>query len=198
MADTSAGRIDREALKRALDNLHIEDLSIRRALIDVDADCILGIDENKLAVQLKWGAVSGRLLQVSEGRGRPNRVLFIVEVATSVRLIDKETDASVADPTPVEVHPDDDEVKDNPSDAKVRAQVDATFLASYRVADGVEIEQVALDEFAKHNAIYHVWPYWREYVSSALNRAHIRPFTLPMFRFQAPKEPDPAAATAQK
>jgi hypothetical protein len=170
MADAQTGGLNREALKRALDNLHIEDLALRHSVVEVDADCILGVDENQLEIQLKWGARNARLINATDNATNKSRALFIVEIGTSVRLVDKAELKS------------DDVVK------KARAQVDATFLASYRVQDGADIEQPALDEFAKHNVIYHVWPYWREYLANTLARAHLPAFTLPMFRFVGPGE----------
>ena len=176
MADAQSRGLNREALNRALDNLHIEDLALRRSVVEVDADCILGLDENQLEIQLKWRAESGRLLNITDDNTKKSRVLFIVEIGTSVRLLDKQQ----KDPN-------------ESAELKTRAQVDATFLASYRVQDGANVEQPALDEFAKHNVIYHVWPYWREYLSNTLGRAHLPAFTLPMFRF-VPSEEKPATA----
>lgn len=183
MAD-AASSLNREALNRALDSLHIEDLALRRSQIEVDPDCILGLDKAKLEIQLKWGARSGRLVNVTSNDANETKVLFIVEIGTSVRLVDKPDDGAEV-----------------PADAHSRAQVDVTFLASYRVQDGAKLDQAALDEFATRNAIYHVWPYWREYLSDTLSRAHLPAFTLPMFRFvsakkEAPAEQPPSSPTS--
>ncbi len=53
----------------------------------------------------------------------------------------------------------------------VKAMVEAEFIAEYRFES--EVVQEGVDEFAERNAIYHVWPYWREYLSSQTERLRL-------------------------
>lgn len=48
-------------------------------------------------------------------------------------------------------------------------QIEATYQVDYELIDS--IEQAALDEFAKFNAVHNVWPFWRQYVFSIANQA---------------------------
>lgn len=48
-------------------------------------------------------------------------------------------------------------------------QIEATFQVDYELTDSVE--QAALDEFARFNAVHNVWPFWRQYVFSMANQA---------------------------
>ncbi|MEC4747448.1 hypothetical protein [Methylomicrobium sp. Wu6] len=48
-------------------------------------------------------------------------------------------------------------------------QIEAIFQIDYEMTDTVE--QAALEEFAKYNAVHNVWPFWRQYVFSMANQA---------------------------
>jgi len=54
---------------------------------------------------------------------------------------------------------------------------------------------MALDEFARYNVGYHVWPYWREYVQGTCARLGIPPVPVPMYRIPAS---DPEADTVRE
>lgn len=53
----------------------------------------------------------------------------------------------------------------------VIAQIEAEFIAEYRVEG--ELGKESIDEFAKKNAIYHIWPYWREFLCSQAERLRL-------------------------
>lgn len=48
-------------------------------------------------------------------------------------------------------------------------QIEAVFQVDYELTGS--IEQDALDEFARFNAVHNVWPFWRQYVFSIANQA---------------------------
>lgn len=48
-------------------------------------------------------------------------------------------------------------------------QIEATYQLDYELTG--QVEQAALDEFARFNAVHHVWPFWRQYVFSIANQA---------------------------
>ncbi|MDD2758728.1 MAG: hypothetical protein PHH11_00385 [Methylomonas sp.] len=48
-------------------------------------------------------------------------------------------------------------------------QIEAVFQVDYELTGS--IEQEALDEFARFNAVHNVWPFWRQYVFSVANQA---------------------------
>ncbi len=63
---------------------------------------------------------------------------------------------------------------------KTLVEVAATFAAIYQVTQ--DIPKEAIDEFARFNVGYHVWPYWREYASSTATRLRLPAFAIPMYR----------------
>lgn len=61
---------------------------------------------------------------------------------------------------------------------EIKAFIEAEFVAEYLVIE--ELSQECIDEFAKKNAIYHVWPYWRELLNSQEVRLRLPVTSLPM------------------
>ncbi|WP_460107806.1 hypothetical protein [Pseudomonas sp. H1_F01] len=75
-----------------------------------------------------------------------------------------------------------DDEKTDPDEPDVLAMIEATMHADYEISDkSITEDQPALDEFALNNVSYHVWPYWREYVTSQLMRMNMPKVVLPMF-----------------
>jgi hypothetical protein len=52
----------------------------------------------------------------------------------------------------------------------------------YQLRKDAEVDATDLDEFARVNAPFNAWPYWRELVRSALSRLDLPVFQLPLFR----------------
>lgn len=69
--------------------------------------------------------------------------------------------------------------EDNEQD--IKAFIEADFIAEYQVNQA--LEQDAIDEFALKNASYHVWPYWRELLSSHCERLRLPRVMLPTVQF---------------
>ena len=67
------------------------------------------------------------------------------------------------------------------NDPDIKAFVEADFIAEYQLT--AELEQEAIDEFALKNASYHVWPYWRELLSSQCERLRLPRVVLPAVQF---------------
>lgn len=62
-------------------------------------------------------------------------------------------------------------------------ELKATFRIVYSVTPGeAPLTEPDLWMFAHYNAVYNAWPYWREYLSSTINRAQLPRFILPVFR----------------
>lgn len=80
-----------------------------------------------------------------------------------------------------------EEIQNNPTEIEkhVKAEIAASFIAEYQLkCDNLERE--AIEEFAKVNAGFNVWPYWREYVQNMCSRMHLPIAILPLY--QVPKE----------
>jgi len=60
--------------------------------------------------------------------------------------------------------------------------IEAEFSANYISQE--EICDDAVNDFAKNNVGYHVWPYWREYVQSTCSRLGIKNLSLPFYQMQ--------------
>lgn len=75
------------------------------------------------------------------------------------------------------------EESDEPS---IQALIEGEFIAEYLVTN--PLEQAAIDEYALKNASYHVWPYWREFLSSQCERLRLPRVVLPTVQFS--KQPD--------
>ncbi|MFP4105099.1 MAG: hypothetical protein ACLFVU_03320 [Phycisphaerae bacterium] len=57
-----------------------------------------------------------------------------------------------------------------------------TMRLTYYCCDFGSISEEHLVSFAQLNGVFNAWPYWREYVQSALNRLGLPSFTVPVFR----------------
>ncbi len=60
---------------------------------------------------------------------------------------------------------------------EVKAIIEADFIAEYKMT--LELTQKEIEAFAKSNVSYHVWPYWRELLSSQASRMHLPKALLP-------------------
>ena len=78
-----------------------------------------------------------------------------------------------------------EEAQKNPDElAKhMRAEIIAFFVSEYRVTCD-DIGKDAVEEFARRNVAYHVWPYWREYAQNVCNRTHLPAVIMPMFQLK--------------
>lgn len=70
------------------------------------------------------------------------------------------------------------ETKDEPD---IKATIESDFIAEYQIK--TDLEQECIDEFSLKNASYHVWPYWREYLSSQCERMRLPRVVLPTVQF---------------
>ena len=59
-------------------------------------------------------------------------------------------------------------------------EIVARFRLTYELAPSDDISPGDMEQFAHWNAVFNAWPYWREYVASTLNRAHLPRFLVPV------------------
>lgn len=59
----------------------------------------------------------------------------------------------------------------------VKASIEADFVSEYLIKS--ELDENCIDEFAKKNASYHVWPFWRELLVSQSARMHLPRLVMP-------------------
>ncbi|BDX01280.1 hypothetical protein MACH16_00280 [Marinomonas pontica] len=143
------------SLQKAIDNLSIQDVYLKSS----QAECSEGFDPKRtehteLLVQQMHIVRGSEILQTNEG----NLILKVyVRLGTRWGM-------------PVEG-----------SEPEVKALVEADFIAEYTMAELLETE--AVDEFSLKNASFHVWPYWREFLSSQCERLRLPRLILPAVQF---------------
>lgn len=62
-------------------------------------------------------------------------------------------------------------------------QIEATFRVDYELKS--DLNEEALKEFANFNAVHNVWPFWRQFVFSTTNQAHLPCPEIPLRKPQA-------------
>ena len=156
-------------LQRAIDALMIEDVSIRSSatyLAD-GYDPKFDAEVDELQVELKHLVKAFEVAEV--GFEGTNQQFFRVVVDFGVRW-----SRPVADT---------DSGGDTDDDASVSelALIEATMIADYVMKQNPGED--ALEQFALHNASFHIWPYWREYIYNQCQRMNLPKFMLPIRQF---------------
>lgn len=144
-------------LQKAIENLTIQDVYVR----DQVASCLDGFDPkyseevDRLLAQQMHLVKQASVVEL-DGEDRLLRVF----VRLGARWVDPE---------------------EKNEELSVRALIEAEFIAEYQMRD--TLEQASIDEFSLKNASYHVWPYWRELLSSQCARMHLPRLILPTAQF---------------
>jgi hypothetical protein len=66
-------------------------------------------------------------------------------------------------------------------------RIKATYVVEYQVES--EPSEDEIDKFALSASMYHVWPYWREYVAQSCRRAAFGSVTIPLLQPGSYKQP---------
>ena len=86
-----------------------------------------------------------------------------------------------------------------PDDPEVLALVTGTIAAYYKAADeSVITDENSINYFISEHSTSHVWPYWREFVSSSLSRTNLKKITLPYMKAPANKNSRPKQVTKEE
>lgn len=142
-------------LQRAIDHLTIQDVYIKSTQSQCNEDFDPKTTElDELLVQQMHSVQKSEVLKINE-----SGLLVRIYVRLGTRW----------------VTPNDNEEPD------VKAFIEADFIAEYRMTE--DLEQECIDEFARHNASFHVWPYWREFLSSQCERLRLPRVVLPTVQF---------------
>lgn len=140
-------------LQKAIDNLSIQDVYVR----DQVASCLRDFDP-KYAAELEHLTVQQMHLvkQANVVELNDENRLLRVFVRLGARWVDPEEENE---------------------ELSIRAVIEAEFIAEYQMTD--TLEQACIDEFSLKNVSYHIWPYWRELLSSQCARMHLPRLILP-------------------
>jgi preprotein translocase subunit SecB len=71
---------------------------------------------------------------------------------------------------------------DTEDESKILSVIEASYILKYKM--NIRLEKEAIDEFALKNSSYHLWPYWREFLSSTCDRMNLPKLTLPIRQLQ--------------
>ena len=143
-------------LQLAIETLHINDVYLKftRAQCIDDFDPKFADVQTELQVQQLHAVRRSEVIQV-EGDGQ----LLRVYIRLGTRwIMPREGD-----------------------EPEVKAFIEADFIAEYLMT--TPLEQASIDEFSLKNASYHVWPYWREFLSSQCERMRLPRVVMPTKKF---------------
>lgn len=150
-----------DKLQEVKNNLLPLDIYLRESVLELNKDYKPKYYGDSMEIQHRKEIVSAELANITKVKNgeASEKQLFIVMYQLGVRLVsgapDTETEKSDDNESPV-----------------VMAELKGLFVAEYGLQkDG--LEQDALVKFAESNVLYHIWPYWREYVSSTVTRARL-------------------------
>lgn len=143
-------------LQKAIDSLHINDVYLRSSAVICadDFDAKYSSTLEGAAIQ-KMHVIKGSQVFSVEEDGQILRVFFLF----GARWVEPTKEAD---------------------DVKVISLIEAEFVAEYKMA--TDIDQESIDEFCNKNASYHVWPYWREYLSSLCERLRMPRLIMPIMQ----------------
>ena len=152
-----------EQLQRAIDVLSIDLVAIRSssARISDDFDPKFESDDGVVTVKLHSRVEKFDLVTVHD---EADKLFLRVFIECGVTLDRPPENGSGNGEAPEEL-----------------ASIDARFAAYYLMIENPG--QEALEQFVLHNASFHVWPYWREYLASQCLRMNLAPIPVPMRQF---------------
>jgi len=164
-------------LQDAIDNLSIHDVYLRSssAMLAENFEPRYDTELENLKVQFKHIVTHSNVLELEEPEGNTTNLFRVfVELGTRWVLHARESD-----------------------EEDVKAHIEGVMVAEYQMYQNPGKD--ALKEFALKNASYHIWPFWREYLSSQCLRMNLPKLVLPVKQFASNPVADSApSATPSK
>jgi len=152
-----------EALQKAIECLKINDVYLRssEARLSDGFEPKYETDLGVLDVKFKHVVTHSNVLLLEE-EGESTAQLFRVFVELGARWLDPAN------------HEDGDS-------NRLKAQIEAVMVAEYQMKEDPGKE--ALKEFALGNASFHIWPYWREYLTTQCMRMNLPKLVMATVQF---------------
>lgn len=143
------------------------DVYIRDAKASVKEDFDAKEPHPKLTFQIRYGLTDNAETMELPEANEPSSKAFVLRyfADTGVRFTEEK------------------EAEDDSEEPLVRAEITATWVVEYRVAKPEDIDAAGIEAFAD-NVMYHVWPYWREFIHASCARLRLPQVVLPMFRLK--------------
>jgi preprotein translocase subunit SecB len=76
--------------------------------------------------------------------------------------------------------------KGEPEEKEI-VSIECEYILTYSLRDRNGLSKEEIERFCNINAVYNVWPYWRELIQNISNRMEIPTLTLPLFRIRERK-----------
>lgn len=158
-----------EVLQKAIECLDVQDIflwSSNCSLMDgLDPKYI---DSNSMVTQLRHNVARGEVMTLNVNEDNEMQIFRVLINFGARWVLEEDRDEEQGD-----------ESVDESID--VRGEIEASFISEYLMKSNPG--QDALNEFALRNAIYHVWPYWREYLMSQCMRMNLPKAVLQAVQF---------------
>ena len=163
-----------DALQRAIDRLQIQDVFMQRcqAWLADEFDPKYSEEAGDLQLLLRHVVSRSEVLAANTDADESLH-LFRVYIDLGARWVAPEAEIPAAGTEDV-------------ADEDTRALIEAVFVAEYRFTETPGEE--ALAEFALQNASFHIWPYWREYLTNQCARMNLPKLALPIVQFAANRD----------
>ncbi len=157
-----------DALQKAIDSLKIRDVYLRssNASLEDEFEPKYDPDIDNLDTQLKHIVASSSVLELVEEND--TRCIFRVFIELGVRWVAHNSEEN--------------------EEPETRAFIESVMVAEYYMKSNPGAE--ALKLFAMQNASFHVWPYWREYVTSHCQRMNLPKMVMPAVQFSSNHDSD--------
>ena len=158
------------ALQKAIDSLKIRDVYLRssNASLEDDFEPKYDPDIDNLDTQIKHIVTSSNVLELLEEDDK--HCIFRVFIDLGVRWV---------------THSPEENENEEP---ETKAFIEGVMVAEYYMKSNPGPE--ALKLFAMQNASFHVWPYWREYVTSHCQRMNLPKMVMPAVQFASNHDDD--------
>jgi len=158
------------ALQKAIDCLKIRDVYLysSSASLEDAFEPKYDPDLDKLEMQFKHMVTRSNVLELEEDNNTVNLFRVFVGLGTRWVLPNSEQD-SVDDP-------------------EIKAHIEGVMVAEYLMQSDPGPD--ALKQFAMKNASFHIWPYWREYLTAHCQRMNLPKLVMPAVQFASNQDTD--------
>jgi hypothetical protein len=159
-----------KALQKAIDCLKIRDVYLYSSSSSLEEtfEPKYDPDLNKIEVQFKHIVVRSSVLALEDDSKTIK--LFRVFVDLGARWILPTTNENAVDTS------------------EIKARIEGIMVAEYFMQEDPGSE--ALKQFAMKNASYHIWPYWREYLTAHCQRMNLPKLIIPTVQFAGNQKSD--------
>ena len=148
--------MDKELIAQASENLNLSDIVLYESSFKQFAD---SHDDVKLGQQNKL-AVRAEIREAINS-GNNSFDFFRVLIDLGIRVND---------------------LSNQDTEPRLLYQIEATYRVDYELKS--KVDEKALTEFAHFNTVHNIWPFWRQFVFSTTNQAHLPCPEIPLKKTQ--------------